>query len=375
MVETSKELLSIALDATLWDEPTTGIGIYTRNLSKSLENEGVRVTKVGARKSGEFPRRTGSATAYFLGALPRLLPTLDVSLFHGVRNFTLPLLPVPGKGMVLTVHDIVPELLPDTVSFAFRWQSRLWLTRSLRVARQIICDSHRTREDVAARFGISADKLHVVHLGVDHLDELPRLDSIGLTYLQALQLPPRYMLYAGSLDARKNIACVLDAFASLQSRPPVLPLVIIGQAWFGSSPVEKRISSMRQEGLPIRYLGYQPPAIFYELMRRATLFLFPSRYEGFGLPPLEAMRLGVPVIVSTGGALPEVCGEAAAKIDPDRPEDLAKAITALMSSEGERRTRAAAGLKWAANFTWKRTAQQTIEVYRAALDEKADSAS
>jgi glycosyltransferase involved in cell wall biosynthesis len=359
--------LSVALDATLWDEPTTGIGLYTRNLARALENEGVQIRRLGARVSGDDIRGAMSASAYVIGRLPGALQNLEEPLYHGVCNFNLPLTRVPGKRMVLTVHDAIPVLLPDTVSIAYRWQFRLWLARSLRVADRVICDSARTKADLVSRFDIATDKVDVVHLGVDHVDSIPPPDALGQTYLKTLSLPPEFILYAGALDARKNIGGLLDAIERVWSRGEKVSLALMGQSWFGSTPLERRIAAMQADGFEIRMLGYQAPSIFYELMRRATAFVFPSRYEGFGLPPLEAMQLGVPVITSNTGALPEICGDAAVQVDPDNSLALADALIELLKSPEQRAIRAEAGRRWAARYTWQRTARQTIDVYRSVL--------
>jgi glycosyltransferase involved in cell wall biosynthesis len=362
--------LSVALDATLWDEPTTGIGLYTRNLARALENEGVQIRRLGARVSGDYTRGAMSASAYVIGRLPGALQNLEEPLYHGVCNFNLPLARVPGKRMVLTVHDAIPVLLPDTVSLAYRWQFRLWLARSLLVADRVICDSARTKADLVSLFDIASDKVDVVHLGVDHVDSIPPPDTVGQTYLRTLSLPTQFVLYAGALDARKNIGCLLDAIELLWSRGEKMPLAVMGQSWFGSTPLERRIAKMQAHGFEIRMLGYQAPSIFYELMRRATAFAFPSRYEGFGLPPLEAMQLGVPVITSNTGALPEICGDVAVQVDPDNPAALANALIRLFKSPEEQKMRSEAGRNWAARYSWQRTARKTIDVYRSVLAQR-----
>jgi len=206
-----------------------------------------------------------------------------------------------------------------------------------------------------------------VHLGADHVDEVHRPDKVGLEYVDALGLPERYVIYAGALDARKNVGAVLDAFERLWSQGERVPLVLVGQRWFGSGPVERRVAALREGGMDLRPLGYQPPELFYELIRRAALLVYPSRYEGFGLPPLEAMRLGVPAVVSNAGSLPEVCGDAAVQVGPDDARALAAAVARLLRSEGERAALAEAGRRRAAGFTWERTARRTIELYQAAL--------
>ncbi len=359
---------AVALDASLWDEPTTGIGLYARALARGLEGEGWQVLKVGARKSGELPRGQRSRTAYFLGGLPAALASVEAPLFHAVCNFNLPLTRVPGKRFVLTVHDLIPELFPETVSRAFRWQFKLWLSRSAQLADRIICVSQRTREDLLARHEVDPARVHVVHSGVDHVDAVPRPDGTGMEYLRTLGLPARFVLYAGALEARKNVELVLDACERLDARGSPVTLVLAGQRWFGSGRIEARVAELRANGHDLRPLGYLEDALYYELMRRAAVVVFPSRYEGFGLPPLEAMRLGTPTVVSTAGAFPEICGEGAIAVDPDDAEGLAERIGTLLGSESERKRWSEKGRARAERFTWKAAAQATAEVYRAALE-------
>jgi len=154
--------LSVALDASLWDEPTTGIALYGRKLAEALEKAGLRVRRIGARHAGENPRGDTSRTIYFLAKLAPVLSNLDEPLFHAVCNFNLPPARVSGKQLVLTVHDLIPELLPQSVSLAYRLQFRLWLSRSVRVADKIICVSRKTRDDLTARFDVAEEKLVVV---------------------------------------------------------------------------------------------------------------------------------------------------------------------------------------------------------------------
>lgn len=359
--------LSVAFDATLWDEPTTGIGLYTRCLANALQEEGIALRRLGARRSGEEPRGRQGRSAFFIRTLPKLLADGSEPLFHGVSNFTLPLLRVPGKRLVLTVHDLIPLLVPDTVSTSYRWQFRLWLARSLSVADEVVCVSDRTRLDLLSRFKLRTEKLHVIHLGVDHVDSVPAPSVQEEALLKSFELPERFVLYASALDARKNVGLLLDACRELRRRAEPITLVLAGQRWFGSGSVERTIESMRAAGVDIRLLGYQSEPVLYALMRRATLLVLPSRYEGFGLPPLEAMRLGTPVLVSDAGALPEVCGDAARYFHPDHAPGLADLLSSVLASRAERERLSRAGLARAARFTWQQTARKTIDVYRRAL--------
>ena len=335
----------IALDGTLFGRPTTGISLYARCLMQALREAGADV-----EPWAQAPGR--SASLFTLSELPRRLAAERPDVFHAVCNFNLPLRRVSGTRFVLTVHDLIPLLLPETVSAAYRWQFRLWLARSVRVADAVICVSETTRRALLERFGVAAP-VHVVHHGVDHVDRVPLPDDISVKWLDALGLGD-FVLYAGALDARKNVERVVDACVKLG-----IKLVLAGQRWFGGNAIERKIARERERGADIRHLGYLADPVFYALMRRAKVFVFPSLYEGFGLPPLEAMRLGVPTVVSTGGALPEVCGDGAWVVEPDDVDALARAISSADAALGAR------GAAWARRFTWASCAERTLAIYRS----------
>jgi glycosyltransferase involved in cell wall biosynthesis len=357
--------LTVALDATLWDEPTTGIGRYGRSVAEALGRRGVRVLRIGARRSGELPRRVRSRTLHTLAELPRMLPRSGASVFHAVGNVDLPLLRVPGVPFVLTVHDLIPLTSPDTVSRAFHWQFRLWLQRSLRVVEHVVCVSAWTREQLLARHpDLDPARVSVVHNGVDHVQPAP-LDPVSAAWLRSLGLPGRWVLFAGALDARKNVDLILDALEQLGPRAPAL--VLAGQRWYGAGPVERRVGTLRAAGVDIRPLGFLAEPLLWALMAAAPVFVFPSRDEGFGLPPLEAMALGTPVVVSTAGALPEVCGEAAVQVGPDDAAGLAAALDRLLDDPAERARRGAAGREHAGRFRWDNVAAHLVETYRSVI--------
>src|SRR5215813_10901 len=356
---------SVALDATLWDEPTTGIGLYGRAVAGALAARGVRVLRVGARHSGDFPRRSPSRTLHTLAELPALLPRTGAPIFHAVANVDLPPIRVRGVAYVLTVHDLIPLTSPDTVSRPFHWQFRLWLARSLQLADHVVCVSDWTRQALLARYPeLPPARVSMVHNGVDHVRPAA-LDAVSEAWLRSLGLPERWVLFAAALDARKNVGLLLSALEHLGTRAPTL--VLAGQPWFGSEVVERRVGRLRARGLDIRPLGHLDEPLLWALMARAPLFVFPSRDEGFGLPPLEAMSLGTAVVVSNAASLPEVCGPAAAYVDSDDVQGLARTLVRLLDDGSQRSRMGEAGRSHARQFTWDRVATHLLDVYQEVL--------
>lgn len=356
--------LTVGHDATLLGERTTGIALVARELGRALEDQGVRVVRYGAARLGDHPRGRQSKTRWALAALGPALEATRPDLFHAFGNFNLPLRKVPGVPLVLTVHDVIPLDQPDTVSAAFRWQFRLWLARSLQVADRVLCVSEATQAALLRRFEVPREKLRVVHNGVDHVDRVPPADPTTRAWIDALALRRHVVLYAGALDARKNVGLAVAACARLHGRGVPVSLLLVGQRWFGSQGVEAQVRDAREGGLDVRLLGFLEDPVFYALMQRSDVFVFPSRDEGFGLPPLEAMRLGTATVVSGRGALPEVCGDGALQVDPDDPAALARTLEGLLASREQRRILAERGKLRAAAFTWARAAQATLAVYR-----------
>ncbi len=352
-----------ALDASLWDEPITGIALYTRQLHRALSGR-CELERWGARTSGEVPRGRRSRTGWTLTTLPHELATRRPRLFHALANFNLPIQRVPGVPFVLTVHDLVPILLPETVSTAFRWQFRLWLARACTVAEQIICVSDVAKRSLLDEVSIDERKVTTIHHGLEHVEEVSPPDATTVKWLDALGLPDPFVLYAGALDARKNVELVLRAMERLFDGGRKATLVLAGQRWFGSGPIEKEILRLKERGVDVRPLGYLEDSVFYALMKRAGVFVFPSRYEGFGLPPLEAMRLGVPTIVSSAGSLPEVCGDGALQVHVDDERGLADTLERLLTNPTDRQTLGARGRRQALRYSWKDTATKTLEIYR-----------
>jgi glycosyltransferase involved in cell wall biosynthesis len=178
---------------------------------------------------------------------------------------------------------------------------------------------------------------------------------------------PPYLLYVGNVTPRKNIARLFESFAAVHARHPAVSLVIGGKRRWNNAEIDAAFERL-DLGSSVRFTGYMDDADLPAVYSAAEVFVFPSRYEGFGLPLLEAMACGAPVVTSTASSLPEVAGDAALLVDPDDTNGLAEAIERLLTDEPLRADLRNRGIRHAAGFTWKRAAHETLIVYQEARD-------
>nr|WP_286207195.1 glycosyltransferase family 1 protein [Thermomicrobium sp. CFH 73360] len=290
--------------------------------------------------------------------------TRDCTVIHGpVHVLPLALAP-PG---VVTVHDLAFVYFPEHYPAAKRWYLRLLTGLSVRRARRVIAVSETTRRDVVRTYGIAPERISTIPNGIDA--DWRRIDDAELERWRGQQgLPERFLLFVGTVQPRKNLIALLEAFAQLGPEFP-WPLFVVGAAGWLDSPIYRRVEDL---GLArrVRFTGYVPPEELRYWYSAATIFIYPSLYEGFGLPVLEAMACETPVITSNCSALPEVAGDAAVLVEPTDPLAIAAAIQSLVMDEERRRVLAQAGRERARQFTWERTARETAAVYRALSEQR-----
>ena len=269
--------------------------------------------------------------------------------------------------VVVTVHDLSWLRFPDThPADRVRWLDR-GLPRALERAAAILVDSEFIRREVLATFPIAAARVHTAHLGVSE-DFRPRNAAQTSATLGPLHLSHgRYVLTVGTIEPRKNVGHVLAAYARLPAGlREQYPLVIAGAKGWRAADLESELRTLADRG-QIRFLGHVARGQLPHLMAGATAFVFPSLYEGFGLPPLEAMASGVLVLVSDRAAMPEVIGDAGVVIDPEQPEDTATKIVAMLGDSAARANLAHRGEIRARRFTWESCAEATVHAYHRAL--------
>jgi len=277
--------------------------------------------------------------------------------------------PVP---VVVTIHDLIPLILPQyRGSAGVRMYMRL-VAASARRADVILADSESSHGDIVRRLGIPTDRIRVVHLAVDdayhRIEDEERLARVRERY----GLPARYLLYFGGFDVRKGVREVVTAYArvaELTGFPEDVGLVIAGRlptADTSFTPDPRVVADALAVGKGIVFTGWVDERDKPALYSGAMAFLFPSEYEGFGLPPLEALSCGVPVITSNVSSLPEVVGAAAVLVSPSDVDGLATAILNLVQDETLRERMGRASLAQAEEFTWSRVARETHASFTAA---------
>lgn len=344
----------VAIDADVLGRRRTGDETYIANLLRELAPlaDQERLAAVTRRpdlvpegiEAVELPAR--SQIARMAVGLPRALRRLRPALGH--FNYVIP--PAYRGPAVITVHDLSFERDPGLMRPRDRFFFRTLVPRSARRADRVLAVSERTRDDLVERYGVVEEKIVVTPNGVD-----PVFHPNG----DAPERPP-YALFVGGIQPRKDPLSAIEALGLLDGD---LSLVLVGDEKRGGDEVR---GAVRRLGLEqrVELTGHVERERLAELYRGAACLVFPSRYEGFGLPVLEAMASGIPVVAASAGAVPEVAGDAAILVEPGDPVGLAGGIERALA---DRERLVAAGLERAKQFSWAETARRTLAVYRELL--------
>jgi len=370
--------MTLCLDLTAAAHERAGLGRYAASLAQALLAMGVPITAFinVPRESrlrpplSDLPMRTANlprkpwrlraAISYFGG------PTLDrafdgVTLFHATEH----LLPkITRARSVITLHDVAYLLFPHYHLLQNRLYLTLMMPRFLARADAVICVSENTRRDAERFYRLGPEKLHVIPEGVEpHFR--PDVDSATLQAVrQRYKLPQRFIFFVATIEPRKNLPTLLEAYAALRSSRPEVGLVIAGgKGWLYESFFE-RLRALGLENV-VTLTGYVPDADLPALLNCAEVFAYPSTFEGFGLPPLEAMACGVPVVCSNASSLPEVVSNAGIVLPPHDVRAWVEALSQVLDNPALRADLRARGLARARLFTWAAAARKTLEVYQS----------
>ncbi|MEN9937081.1 MAG: hypothetical protein RLZZ387_3660 [Chloroflexota bacterium] len=265
---------------------------------------------------------------------------------------------------VVTVHDLGYLRFPQAHTRAQRLYLRLSTVWSARVAARVIAPSAATKEDLVRLAGVSAAKIAVVHHGVGRQGEGEIGGRRRVWELVGGETP--YFLYVGTIQPRKNLARLIEAFAQLSTLHPEVGarLVLVGKRGWLAEGIERRAAELGVADR-VRFTGYVPDEELPALFAEALAFVFPSLYEGFGMPVLEAMAAGAPVLTSTTSSLPEVAGDAALLVDPEETGAIAAGLARLATEPALRAELRRRGYDRAAQFSWDRCAEETLQVLSA----------
>ncbi|MFH1738968.1 MAG: glycosyltransferase family 1 protein [bacterium] len=378
-----RQNLHIGVDARVLAERHTGVATYTRLLLRHLltvrkdarltlfshrpiDSDVLAAIDVSGRTSvccRRCPPAMLARPVWDHALLPMAVASREPHLFFSPLSVVPRFVRTPR---VVTVHDLGFLRFPGIQPAKYRWYWQAALRRAVRVADSLIAVSHSTARDAIELLGADLERITVIHEAVDpfFLDEpTPEEESRILT---RLNLEPGYILAVGTLEPRKNYETVFQVLERLRAHRPALRLVIVGAAgWL----CEEVVRTIRSNSDHIQWLDAADNHTLRALYRNASIFLFPSLYEGFGLPVLEAMACGTPVVTSDAGSLPEIGGGAAIHVPACDPDKISEAVLNLLDNENLREDYRRRGHEQVRRFSWESAARKTWEVFDRVLQE------
>jgi glycosyltransferase involved in cell wall biosynthesis len=372
--------MRIGIDATALPPNPVGAGNYIINLIRSLAaleepEELVVFAQPHGRRLIDVPPRPGFAwvvlpemnPALRLGweqtVFPLLIRRNGIDLLHSL-HYTMPLVR-PCK-TVVTYHDMTFFFYPGLHTRTKRWFFPLAIRASARRADALIAVSENTRRDSIRILGIPPEKICAIPLGVAaHFRPIADRACLEQTR-RKYNLPDRFILYVGLVEPRKNLPSLIRAYQSLASRGVNQALVVVGRFGWMVSEVLDLVNELGFKDR-VHFTGYIPDQDLPMVYNLADLFVYPSVYEGFGLPPIEALACGTPVVTTAVSTMPEHVGEAGVLVPPDDEETLAQAMYKVLVTPSLRQELAKKGPQQAAQFTWEQTSRKTMQVYRNLL--------
>jgi glycosyltransferase involved in cell wall biosynthesis len=274
-----------------------------------------------------------------------------------VAFFPVHILPfVHSKNSIVTIHGLEYEYFPEYYPLWQRLYFRINLKYALKHAQRIIAITENTKQDLIKLYGGDEKKIKVVHHGTEIQYSKLKIQSDILKF--KIQKP--YLLYLGRLEQKKNIEGILDAYKILKEKYNIPhKLILVGAPGYGYKKIKLKIRNFKLE---IKELGYVDEPTKWQLLKNAEVFLFPSFYEGFGLPVLEAQAVGTPLVTSYNSCLPKIAGEGALFVDPKNPAQIAEAIKSIIDDKNLRDKLIQSGFENIKRFSWEECAKKTLEI-------------
>ncbi|MFB3897087.1 MAG: glycosyltransferase family 4 protein [bacterium] len=368
--------MRIGIDISCLAAPKTGVGLYTYHLIQAL----LAIDKTNqyylfSAQPVHLPDSVKTAATVITHShykittpfweqiqLPRLLIKNQIEVFHTPNYITSIFSYIPT---VITVHDLSVFLFPQMHPVYRRWRHRLLFPSSVKQANKIITVSEQTKLDLNHLFSITKGKTVTIYNGLPVW-----FTQEGSLSVQNLELPEPYILFVGTIEPRKNLQLMLQSFAQVKNLNHIPhKLVIIGGNGWGNNQIH---TQLEQYGIQneVIFTGHLEHNELPSIYQHASLLVFPSIYEGFGFPPLEAMACGIPVIASNISSIPEVVGDAGILLNLDKPQIWAETIYSVLSDQQLQQELRLKGINRAKQFSWGKTAQLTLTVYEQAAAKK-----
>jgi glycosyltransferase involved in cell wall biosynthesis len=365
--------MRIGFDGTPLQYTRSGVGIYVEQLLRHLPTVCPQweylLYSNKPFESNDIPGMTPFA-GYFPPSrwvwmhfkLPQIISRSCVDLCHFMNNSAPMRCPSP---YAITIHDASLFLFGQYHSWSRLLALRLLLPQAARRADRVITVSHASRQELIEILQLPPEKVKVVYSAASG-DFRPLRDEEKRARLRhRYQLPEKFVLYVGTIEPRKNLRRLVAAFAQVEAHQPDLHLILAGPGgWKMNGALEKEAAGLSSK---VHYLGFVSPEDLPGIYSLASVFAFPSLHEGFGLPLLEAMACGVPVLTSNRSAMVEVSGPAAYLVDPISVESIAEGLDVLLSSQAQREWYIGQGFQRVQQFSWEQTARETAAVYEEIL--------
>ena len=351
-----------------------GIGTYIRNLLNQLarldkhtefvllcrEEDRAALASLGPNFH-PMVEHAGHYSVSEQWRVPLALRRARVSLFHA-PHYVLPRL--VNVRSVVTIHDCIhlmfPQYLPNPLAYRY---ARTSIAVAARRATRVMTVSESSKRDILRFVDIPAEKIDVIHNAYDERFGVEPQEDDVVRVRERYQLHGPFVLYAGTVKPHKNLERLIEAFHLVRQRGlDDLTLVLIGDEISKYTALRRAVHRYHLHK-QVRFLGYMPQDTLAVMYRLARVFVFPSLYEGFGLPPLEAMASGTPVVTSNVSSLPEVVGDAALLVDPHEPAAIAEGIERVLTDDALARTLRARGLQRAGHFSWEASIRRVREIY------------
>ncbi len=378
--------MKIGIDVSpLLSKSRAGVGWYAYNLIKNIEKidrENVYILFSSSlsryKKKYEIKKNFKSENFYvsirpfpFLVwnyVVAKILPFEflygNLDLIHTLHVLT----PIPLElniKQVITIHDLTPLINLNW----FPVESiilKIIISKAVVKADRIIAVSNNTKKDLLNYFKINPEKITVIYPGLHHENCIPIYDEEKIKNLkEKYGIDGRYMLFVGTIEPRKNISKLIDALIIVKEKFPELKLVLCGKIGWKAEIFYKKMKDLPEKiKKDIILTGYVPVSDLPYLYNGCEVFVYPSLYEGFGSPVLEAMSCGVPVVTSNISSLPEVVGDAGILVNPENKEEIAEAILSILTDQNLKKTLSKKGIERAKLFSWENTAKKTLELYK-----------